>query len=214
MNRKLLEQPFATNQIKHRESSFGRTVDYVEGHTVIHRLNEALEGRWPFEVISHEVRDNEVIVLAKLTAEEITKTQFGSSRVTIARDTGEILSLADDLKAAATDALKKCATLLGVGLQVYGNYAVDNPDRSNDSSAGRTFDDGPPVTNQTSSANNDGRISNKQLNFIVDLGRNHNLDSKGLDEEAVRIFGVKLAHLKSSEASTFIDTLKSRKEAA
>jgi hypothetical protein len=39
--------------------------------------------------------------------------------ITKAKETGEIISLADDLKAAATDALKKAATLLGVGLHLY-----------------------------------------------------------------------------------------------
>ena len=34
-------------------------------------------------------------------------------------DAGKIVSLGDDLKAAATDALKKCATLFGVGLHLY-----------------------------------------------------------------------------------------------
>ena len=49
------------------------------------------------------------------------KSQFGSSRITRAKETGDIISLADDLKAAATDALKKAATLLGVGLHLYRN---------------------------------------------------------------------------------------------
>ena len=49
----------------------------------------------------------------------LSRRQFGSSKITRARESGEIISLADDLKAAATDALKKAATLLGVGLHLY-----------------------------------------------------------------------------------------------
>jgi len=41
MNRELLEQPFSPEQIKQRQGSFGQTLDYVSGHTVIERLNEA-----------------------------------------------------------------------------------------------------------------------------------------------------------------------------
>jgi hypothetical protein len=45
--------------------------------------------------------------------------QFGASQVTRDRETKALISLGDDLKAAATDALKKCATFLGVGLHLY-----------------------------------------------------------------------------------------------
>jgi hypothetical protein len=62
-----------------------------------------------------------VIVIGQLNAGGIVKSQFGSSRITRAKETGDIISLADDLKAAATDALKKAATLLGVGLHLYRN---------------------------------------------------------------------------------------------
>jgi hypothetical protein len=59
--------------------------------------------------------------------------------------------------------------------------------------------------------NGDARISNKQLNYIVNLGRNLNLNSKDLDQESVKTYGVKMAHLTSKQASAFIDTLKERR---
>lgn len=123
MNRALLEQPFSPEQIKQREGHFGKMLDYIEGHAVIQRLNDAFDGDWSFVIIRHEIlKDNdEVIVLAELKAGTVVKTQFGSSRITRARESGEIISLADDLKAAATDALKKSATLMGVGLHLYRN---------------------------------------------------------------------------------------------
>ncbi len=121
MNRELLEKPFAPEQIKQRDGNFGKTLDYVEGHAIIQRLNDAFDGEWSFEILKHEVFEDkdEVIVQGKLTAENVVKTQFGSSQITRAKETGEIISLADDLKAAATDSLKKCATMLGVGLHFY-----------------------------------------------------------------------------------------------
>ncbi len=118
MNRTLLEHPFDLAQIKQRKGRNG-VLDYVEGHTVIARLNTALDGAWSFEVVAHEVRDDEVLVLGKLTAAGIVKMQFGASQVTRDRETKALISLGDDLKAAATDALKKCATFLGVGLYLY-----------------------------------------------------------------------------------------------
>ena len=43
MNRALLERPFEPAQIRQRKGRNG-VLDYVEGHTVIARLNEALDG--------------------------------------------------------------------------------------------------------------------------------------------------------------------------
>jgi hypothetical protein len=125
MNRALLEHPFDPAQIKQRKGRNG-VLDYVEGHTVVARLNAALDGAWSFEVASHEIRDHEVLVLGKLTAAGIVKMQFGASQVTRDRESKALISLGDDLKAAATDALKKCATFLGVGLHLY----ADRPLRS------------------------------------------------------------------------------------
>jgi hypothetical protein len=121
MNRTLLERPFDPGQIRQRRGRTGGVLDYVEGHTVIARLNEAFEGAWSFEVPWHEIRETEVLVLGRLTAAGVTKTQFGSSAVTRDRETKQLVSLGDDLKAATTDALKKCATFLGVGLHLYAD---------------------------------------------------------------------------------------------
>jgi len=54
------------------------------------------------------------------------------------------------------------------------------------------------------------RVTNKQLNYIVNLGRNIGWNSTDLDKESVKIFGVKMAHLTVKDASSFIDTLKSQ----
>ncbi len=112
MNRELLEKPFDPEQIKQREGSFGKMLDYIEGHSVIQRLNDAFDGKWSFEILEHETQKDtdEVIVLGKLSSGEVVKTQFGSSRITKAGESGEMISLSDDLNAAATDTLKKAAT--------------------------------------------------------------------------------------------------------
>src|SRR5438876_137945 len=81
MNRALLEKPFEAAQIRQRKGRNG-VLDYVEGHNVVARLNEALDGAWSFEVTHHEVREDEVVVLGKLTAEGIAKMQFGVSQLT------------------------------------------------------------------------------------------------------------------------------------
>jgi len=105
--RKILEDPFDESQIKYRPGSFGKTLAYIEGHEVIKRLNIAFQGNWSFEIAGHEVTDSEVLVVGKLVCpgEGIIKMAFGGSKVTVNKDTGEVVSISDDLKAAATDGL-------------------------------------------------------------------------------------------------------------
>jgi hypothetical protein len=58
--------------------------------------------------------------------------------------------------------------------------------------------------------NGDARISNKQLSYIVTLGKGLKLNSKDLDQECVKSYGSKMAFLTTKQASAFIDTLKER----
>jgi hypothetical protein len=51
MNRKLLEKSFAPEQIRQCKGNFGSFLGYVEGHTVIQRLNDILDEKWSFEVL-------------------------------------------------------------------------------------------------------------------------------------------------------------------
>jgi hypothetical protein len=104
-----------------RSGHCDKTLDYIQGHAVIQRLNEAFEAEWSFAILKNEVlkETDEVIVLGELRACSVVKTQFGSSKITGAKNSGEPISLADDYKAAATDSLKKCATMFGVGLHLY-----------------------------------------------------------------------------------------------
>jgi len=188
----------------------------VEGHAVIQRLNDAFDAQWSFEIVRHDVLEDrdEVIVLGKLTADNVVKTQFGTSRITRARETGEIVSLGQDLKAAATDALKKTATLLGVGLHLYQNGNGSDqrhpPQRATDENS-RQYNGGR--TENGGNGDNRGgnsRITNRQLNYAVDLGKGIGWNSKDLDEESVRVFGVKMAHLTVKDASVFIESLKAK----
>lgn len=82
MDREALERPFPPDQIKHRKGNFNRTLAYLESHTVIQRLNDGLDAAWSFEVLSHEVLQEEVLVLGKLTAESITQKELNGGSVT------------------------------------------------------------------------------------------------------------------------------------
>jgi hypothetical protein len=125
MKRELLSKPFRRDQLKQREGQRGKTLTYIDVAAVIERLNESCEA-WNFEVEKHEVHDGEAIVLGKLTADGVVKMAFGGSNITVDRE-GSVVSIADDLKAAASDALKKAASMLGVGLELYGGARRDEP---------------------------------------------------------------------------------------
>lgn len=115
MNLEVLNRPFEASQISQREGRGGKVFDYVETHLVIARLNEAFEGEWTFRVLDRIVSEEEVVVLGELTAEGETKQQWGSKEVL------KNSTLGDNLKAATSDSLKKCATLFGVALHLYAD---------------------------------------------------------------------------------------------
>lgn len=125
----VLTRPFEASQVKQRKGPRGKLLDYLEAHSVIARLNEAFAGEWTFRVLSHEVSDEEVVVLGELSAEGEAKQQFGS------KTREESVPLGDTMKAAASDALKKTATLFGVGLELYHKDAEDGNDHQSDRGA-------------------------------------------------------------------------------
>jgi len=204
MNRELLEKPFDKNQIKQREGNFGKMLDYIEGHSVIQRLNDAFDADWSFAVLKHEVlkETDEVIVLGEISAGPIIKTQFGASRITRSRETGDIISLSDDLKAAATDALKKCATLLGIGLHLYNG---DKPKRQNNGERNRS-NSGSRNTNG-GNGNGNGRLTGKQYKYIMRLNDGLGRSKAELDQYALEMFGTVSQHLSKSDASALINNL-------
>ena len=221
MNREILEKPFGPEQIKQREGNFGKMLDYIEGHTVIQRLND------------------EVIVQGELKAGNVVKTQFGSSRITRARETGDIISLADDLKAAATDALKKSATLLGVGLHLYRNERPQGGNRNGDSlpnsgnrngghnsnpyrgnnngngngnsrphrSDGNGGNGSAVYCGNGNGGNGNGRLTSKQYKYILKLNQEQGRSSADLDNQCLERYGSVAQYLSKGDASTLIKQL-------
>lgn len=113
----ILTRPFPTAAVKQRAGGGGKMLDYVEGHTVIHRLNEATGNTWDMTIksISRQDLGNGQSLLTAHVAITIpglgTREHIGIQEV---RGGGDLV------KGCVTDALKKCATLFGVGLELYG----------------------------------------------------------------------------------------------
>ena len=99
-------------------------IEYLTGEQVISRLLAVLGTcGWSFRILQHDIHleADEVWVLGELRLllnadDPVVRQQFGSSKIKRARATGAPLDIGFDLKSAATDCLKKCATLVGVGL--------------------------------------------------------------------------------------------------
>jgi hypothetical protein len=122
---KSLTAPFRADQIRTRHGRNGQQLAYVEVADVIERLNLTLPS-WSFEVVSHQVLDDEVVVHARLRAGDVVKEDFGAHEVTKSWQDGTTVCVGDDLKSAASDALKRCARLIGVALDLYrgGGHAA------------------------------------------------------------------------------------------
>ena len=198
MNRALLEQEFSPEQIKQREGSFGKTLNYLPTYAVIARMNEAFDGIWSFDILSHEILESEVVVLGRLSAEGISKTQFGASRITKHRDTGLPVSIADDLKSAASDAIKKCATLAGCGLHLYQDKSTGQQS---------TTSNVIPMNNPAQAAIGPTRLTAKQHAYIQRLANEQGLTKKELNNRCQEVYGVVSDHLTKDQASSCIEQM-------
>lgn len=98
-----------------KRGSDGEPLQYITGEQCITRLNDVLTFQgWAFEVLGHGQLGDDFWVQGRLTLHTLdgplVKEQFGSMT------SNRGMAPGDTLKGAATDCLKKCATLIGVGL--------------------------------------------------------------------------------------------------
>lgn len=113
--------------IKERPAKGGGKWKYVTGGYVKKCLNLMFGFDWDFEILENQVIFGEVIVKGRLTVrtngKTIVKTQFGNKDIVYKKELvgGERmpLSIGNDLKAASTDALKKCAAEIGIASDIY-----------------------------------------------------------------------------------------------
>jgi hypothetical protein len=116
MNREVLCRPFGREDVKTRTGQHGRTLSYVDVSKVLQRLHEACDVM-TFEVVRHEILETEVIVVGRLSADGVVNVDFGTAQITLDGD-GRPVSVGDDLKAASSDCIKRCARLLGCPLDL------------------------------------------------------------------------------------------------
>lgn len=159
-----LRQPFAPEQIKTRTekrkrgdgTTFELALSYVSHATITARLNDVFGHHWSNAILHQEVTGKEAIVLFSLTAQNVTHQQFGSARIQNEEGVG------DALKAAASDGLRKCASLFGIGLGLWDPDEVAGTEPSGNGQA-ETSTGATPEDDQLWVA------TDKQRKFLVDL---------------------------------------------
>lgn len=113
------------NHIYERPGKGGGKWKFVTGVYVKKVLNLMFGWDWSFEVVEHKIdlQLKQAYVLGKLTVNSngrsIVKMQFGRVDIKFRKSDNMPLDVGNDLKAATTDALKKCAAELGIASDVY-----------------------------------------------------------------------------------------------
>jgi len=184
-----LSEPFPADLIKQRKGNFGSMLDYIDAATVIQRLNEVLEGEWSFTVLDHQIDPDEVIVRGQMEIHGVIRQQFGGSSITRKSDSGETISIADDLKAASADCLKKCASSFGVGLYLYSS--------ASDKAEGHGGD------GRRSSGNS--RVTNEQIAQIFSSAKAAGVQQSQVIKAAMEAYGKPISQLTQKQAQELID---------
>lgn len=105
-------------------------LSFVTGGYMKHMLDRLTGGMWSFEVKEKGNTSGQVWVLGRLTLYKsdgsplVFKEQFGRAAIKYKRSrngepSDQPLDIGNDMKAAATDGLKKCASELGIARDIY-----------------------------------------------------------------------------------------------
>ena len=156
---------------KTRPAKGGGTWTYVSGAYMKKQLNMLFGWNWDFEIVSEQIliEAGEVIVKGRLTCRSngnsIVKMQFGNKDIMFKRGTQIPLSIGNDLKAAATDALKKCAAEIGIAQDVYAPQDFKDVEVVE----GLVFDEKHPNFNKMIQAIKSGKMSLSKIKEIYQI---------------------------------------------
>ena len=189
------------------------------------RLRLAHEDNDQLSINTEVIQYNQTVAVAKAVV-ETKKGKFSGIGMASAERDAKIAPAI--LELAETRAIARALRFSGYGVEYCGaeeiSHLMNGTSRYGDSepsqepnSTDQTQSDASSSTgkshtngNGNGNGNGSGRITNKQLQFIVTLGKELNLNSKDLDKTAVDAYGVRLAHLTVKDASAFIDELRGR----
>jgi len=137
LNRNQIQKIFNSTPKKYQYSRPGKgggNWTYVKSSYVRKVLDSVFGFSWDFDI---ETTLGEAFEIAKVTKtcvvkgkltvnvkvdgqwQKISKTQFGRAEVKMKRDSDIPLDFGNDMKAATSDCLKKCASLFGIAADIY-----------------------------------------------------------------------------------------------
>lgn len=129
---KKIRHSTSASMVYKRPAKGGGTWKYVKSADVILALNTTFGGFWDFSIITDEatalemaVKTKSVVVRGRLTITNpstgvsVTREQYGRKDVAFKKGTNEPMDFGNDMKAAASDALKKCASQFGLFNDIY-----------------------------------------------------------------------------------------------
>jgi hypothetical protein len=127
----ILKKSTPASEIKKRKGPGGIMLDYVSIGYIISQLDEAFQKLWEFEVVDQKVGRKQVWVKGRLTVHlapnfSLKKEAFGSSDIKEYK-AGGVIDIGNDLKSAASDALKKSASLLGIASDIFYPATKNTP---------------------------------------------------------------------------------------
>lgn len=208
----ILTRPFDKNLIKHRRANDGTQLVYVEINHYIGRLDEAFQHDWSYELTRREIVGEQVIVEVRLTAAGLVKT--GLDGVTITRENGAAVSIADDAKRAEAGALRRACRLFGIGEHLYVVAAEDDGGISSPPSRN---DNGQTASNTHTLPFGDRahapreRLTSAQLSAVRAITKKQGLDPSAFRQSIKTKYGVELEYLTKRQASEVISTLDSNR---
>jgi hypothetical protein len=117
-------KPFPPEAVQQRRGGGGYALSYYDTQTIIRRLNDATGNSWSLEAIRIWEADGILFAHVKLTIPGLgSREHIGVQKI-------EARSGEDIYKGCVSDALKKAATLFGVGLELYGpDYEAEAAER-------------------------------------------------------------------------------------
>lgn len=151
--RNILLQSTPNDKVRTRQGRGTAQLRYVDHAYVTEQLNLAFGWNWDFKVVHENLitagKDNKIVevsVMGELSVRLpggtiITKQQYGAQTVEYSKSDPFLpVSLGDAKKGAASDALKKCASLLGIALDLYDTDGDIKRDRDSAISSVQPFD--------------------------------------------------------------------------
>ena len=120
---KLFGKKTPKNAIKTRPGANGMAFPYVDFGYVLKELDSNFGIFWEFKVTDKQVGEKYVWVMGELTIKgpagfSISRPGTGGSRIKVSKTTGEPIDISNDIKAATTLAIRKAASLYGIGADV------------------------------------------------------------------------------------------------